>query len=318
MDEKCIQLLEGKLVSPFERTRIGVTFNNQLPIPVRIIFIPYIGFPTIPSGDPNLDGITEDGADIPAETTLSNLILAKGWYFKIINKLTGGLVQVLYEGSPLWRAGTSVVNLSMGSLNRPNDAGPIPLPSVDYNDAQIFPDTLRQTHSTVLLPTDSARVVVGLGKASNHNLIVREQYWERHPDSVCLAGGEKRTVSVTTSQGKQQTSSSSDTVSASIDASASAGWGAASASISSSLSATSTTFQQVTITEETTSYVSVELHNRHDEPIMFLRWQLNDVITIFHKEHHKPIASIIQAEAPVVVAGPYWTKAPSRPPIVES
>lgn len=317
MDEKCIQLLEGKLFSPIEHTVRVVSIDNRLPIPIHIAFVPNADFPGIYPGDLSLENLIENGIDVPASQTIHNVKLAVGWYYRITSVLTGGLIQVLYEGSALWRTGSSSVSVGPQNLNKPNDAGPIPLPSVDYNDAQIFPSNLRQQNSTVLLPTDSARVLVGVGKASNHNLIVREQYWERHPDSTCLAGGEKRTVSVTTSQGKQQTSSTSETVSASIDASASGGWGGVSASVSSSLSASSTTFQQITITDETTSYVSTELHNRHDEPVIFLRWQLTDVITIFHKEHHKPLASIIQAEAPVVVAGPYWTKAPERPPVAQ-
>jgi hypothetical protein len=62
------------------------------------------------------------------------------------------------------------------------------------------------------------------------------------------------------------------------------------------------------------------MENPYSQPAMFLRWQLVDVITIYSDIYSsqnqltssKPIASVLMAESPSLVAGPYntYTSAP--------
>lgn len=162
----------------------------------------------------------------------------------------------------------------------------------------------------VLIPTDSQRVLVGSGRLRDGSLVTREQYWRRSDDSFVIGAGETRTASTTTTVGMQQTSSSLSTVSASLNTSASAGWGPVSASVSASLNATSTTYQQLDLTSESTSYVSNTLDNSLGKTAMaYMRWQLMDVITMFAhaSEGHGPvpIASIITGQQPLVLSAPY-------------
>ena len=102
----------------------------------------------------------------------------------------------------------------------------------------------------------------------------------------------------------QKTTSEQTTVAASLGISASAGWGPISASVSTSLSQTSSTFQQVTLTEERTSFVSDTLENKTDKPRMLLIWQLTDIVTVF-EGNGVPLSSIVSRNAPNVIGGPY-------------
>ncbi|WP_328326124.1 MULTISPECIES: hypothetical protein [unclassified Streptomyces] len=89
--------------------------------------------------------------------------------------------------------------------------------------------------------------------------------------------------------------------------SASAGWGPFSASVSASLSESSTTSQQLTVSTQTTSYVSTTFHNLGANPEMNFFWQLTDVATVYDKDGI-PLSSVILGEAPAVVSGPWDVK----------
>lgn len=171
-------------------------------------------------------------------------------------------------------------------ISDPNDIGPVPRPT-----------------KQVLIPPDSPRVVVGTGLVGQ-NTVVREQYWRRLPDSYSLAPGAKKQISYTLTTGMQSTTSQQDTISASLGLSTSAGWGPISASISASLSTTSTTFQQQTYTTQSTTYTSMELHNKTNNPETLLVWQLTDVVTIFNSSR-VPLGSIVTGGEPAIIYGPY-------------
>ncbi|HEX6957922.1 MAG TPA: hypothetical protein VF194_08050 [Ferrovibrio sp.] len=147
------------------------------------------------------------------------------------------------------------------------------------NQIGLFPGATTDTP----IPPDSPRVLVGVGATltSPANLILREQFWQRMGDSYSLAPGTKRTVSTTLVSGMQNTSSHEESVSKSLGLSSAFGWGPVSASLSANLSANSSSFQQISISTETTQYESLELSNTTSDTLYFLRWQLTDVITVY-------------------------------------
>ena len=59
-------------------------------------------------------------------------------------------------------------------------------------------------------------------------------------------------------------------------------------------------------------YVSHTIRNVHEEPIAYLRWQLMDVITVLSASG-QALASLIMAESPTVVMGPYWVPTSQHP-----
>lgn len=61
------------------------------------------------------------------------------------------------------------------------------------------------------------------------------------------------------SRNRQETSSVQETVAKSLDMSVVVGWEPISASVSASLNATTTGFQQVVVTEQTTTHISPQL-----------------------------------------------------------
>ncbi|CAM5531034.1 hypothetical protein BOQ63_004485 (plasmid) [Streptomyces viridifaciens] len=140
---------------------------------------------------------------------------------------------------------------------------------------------------------------VGLGVA-----VTREQFWHSTGESYSLAPGETRTVNYSVTQGMQESSSESETTNASVGVSASAGWGPFSASVSASLSESSTTTQQLTVSTQTTTFVSTTYLNLSKHPELNLFWQLTDVATVYD-ENGLPLASVISGEAPPVVSGPW-------------
>lgn len=161
-------------------------------------------------------------------------------------------------------------------------------------------------NALTLIPPDSERIVVGWGGLQNGNHLLREQYWKRSPDSFVLAPLQpKLSVGVATSTGMEETSSTENTIATALGLSLSAGWGPVSGSVSASLSTSSTTFQQVTITTRSTQYINVELTNDKDESLVFFRWQLIDTISIFSGDVWTPQASIVVAQAPTLIDGPY-------------
>lgn len=262
------QALQGTLKSTQTGNVVAHTITNQFEIPVIVTWLNTTGVRLYPQ------------TCAPGKSL--NLNSYVGYYYLITSALTGAFACVveIVSGVPTYTVGCQ-------SLTAPSDIGPIPQPT-----------------AVILIPPDSPRVLVACGTLSNGGFVTREQYWDRQPDSICLAPGETKTYSMTLSSGKQQTSSTQDTVSASLGLSASAGWGPVSASVSSSLSVNSTTFQQVTITEQSTMYVSDTLTNAGQTIQMFLRWQLMDVVTIFNAQM-APNASTITGENPILLQGPY-------------
>jgi hypothetical protein len=165
----------------------------------------------------------------------------------------------------------------------PNDIGAPPVPT-----------------AAMLIPPDSPRILVGCSQLADGKTVLREQFWDRQPDSLTLAPGEQKTITTTVTTGRQETSTHESTLAASLNMSASAGFGPFSASVSSSLSMTSRTFQQVTVSEQNTAYFSDVLTNPYtDQPCLVLRWQLTDVITIFDVDG-PPLGAMILGEAPII------------------
>lgn len=159
-------------------------------------------------------------------------------------------------------------------LTAPFDIGPIPQPT-----------------KSQYIPQDSSSILVACGTLPNGNTVTREQYWHLQGDSYSLAPGESRTISYTVTTGKQNTSSTQAQISTQVGFSGSDGWGPVSASLSSSLNASAAVYQQVTITEESTSYVSTTVQNLQGDAMLVLRWQLVDLITIFN-DSNTPLAGV--------------------------
>ena len=158
---------------------------------------------------------------------------------------------------------------------KPNSIGPFP--GIDPEarakgkGEQLSPPTAGATGPAryALIPRDGDRVVVGVGSLppvkvpteadpkkteERRHTLIREQFWRRGSESYVLAPGEERTISVTHTSGREETSSTQETVSACVSGSASGSWGAFSASISASLSASSSSMHQVTVREQETRY----------------------------------------------------------------
>lgn len=304
MNPLCYELLDGTLTWNGNPENYNTVVTNYLPVAVELAYVPNPGAPF-----PNCSGrkVLAPGGGTYTLTNPTGTDYPPGYYEATV-VATGALVDV-FDAS----TATPSVTLDATVLSAPNDIGPIPVPTARIVEP---PSKAPSGTSSMVVPPDSPRVLVGCGTAPNGNLVLREQYWARQNDSLCLAGNETRTVSYTVTSGMQQTSSDTTTLSASLSSSISGGWGPVSASLSASLSKSSTSFQQVTVSEQTTSYVANEIHNPHDEPIAFLRWQLVDVITVFDMATSQPIASLMQGANPTIVMGPYWVS-PKRPLLPE-
>jgi hypothetical protein len=222
-------------------------------------------------------------ARLPYEDTAGVSVQASdGERFVLSSVHTGGFVAAIEI-----KAGVNDYRITSYDLASPYDIGPVPQPT-----------------KRTPIPPDSPRVVTGFGLHPSGALIVREQFWSRLNESYMLAPLEQKTVSYTTTSGMQQTSSDQETINKSLSVGVSAGWGPVSASVNASLNQTSTTFHQVTITEERTSFLSDTVENQRDKPVMYLRWQLTDVVTIF-SESVPQGASVVLGENPVLIFGPY-------------
>lgn len=305
MDSICFQYLTGTLSWTGSTSPFTSRVKNSLPVPVYVDYVPNAGAaPVSYSGYPALVG---SGSTLQVNGGPTSGPPAG--YFKATVAATGGLVAVFALSSA-----PSDVTLDWTLLNAPNDIGPIPAPTASLPGATVEPQpAVPRANSTIIVPPDGARILVGCGKSDNLNLVVREQFWVRQNDSICLAGNESKTVSYTVTSGTQQISSSQDTLSTSLGGSVSGGWGPISASISASLSKNSTRSQQLITSQEVTSYVSTKITNKHDEPIAFIRWQLTDVVTVLDKDTLVARASIIQLQNPTVVMGPYWINPRQQP-----
>jgi hypothetical protein len=296
---------------PQNNWHTNVAITNTLPVTVTVT-IPYY---TVSKGPaPAITPIYYHAAVIPSNQSFNTSQLptggkacARAWLVHLT--ATGGVVAV--PDIPWSEADVHHVSITKDWLCSPGDFGPIPMPTYATPQYEISPPPLYPVVppklSTIIIPPDSPRVMVGCGTlpGDKKEMVCREQYWQLQADSYCLAGGETRSVSLTSTQGLQSTSSDLTSASASVGTEASAGWGGFSASVSASLSVSSTSFQQVTVTGQTTTYISSELTNLGVDPVMYLRWQMTDVLTFCHRSTHKPMSSVILNGSPVVVTGPY-------------
>jgi hypothetical protein len=263
--------IDGTLKSPKSTEKITqIQIYNDLDVPIFIRLV-------------DEDGNLTPAYPISAHGGTNLREIFKGWYAVFTVCHTGAFACVIeFTGATSYRINGSL-------LVDPNDVGRFPIPSKD-----------------ILIPSDSARILVGCGLAPNGNPMTREQFWKRSPDSYTLAPGEKRTIGYTTTSGMQTTTSVEQEVATSLGLNASAGWGPISASVSASLSTTSRSMQQVAVSTETTRYETVELSNQDAAPKLFLRWQLMEVLTVFSKEPEiRPITAIVQAVLPTLIGGPY-------------
>ncbi|MFD0258147.1 hypothetical protein ACFVH7_07710 [Kitasatospora indigofera] len=225
-----------------------------------------------------------------------------GWYFVFLNSYSGAFAAVKQVGSTI-QQGAYVMTVNAADLLNPNDIGGVPKPN-----------------QSVLIPSDGPHIVVGCGALPNKNLLAREQYWQRMPDSYSIARGEKRHESYAVTTGIEATSSDQETLAGSLSASAHAGWGPISASVSASLNASSTSFQSITTSTEQTSSVSETYDNTTGtHPETYFYWQLTNVITVFDSDGNALSSLIYGAEGPAVISGPHHFDAlPPRPLVKES
>jgi hypothetical protein len=283
----------------------GLTFYNMTAMPLAMYLISadgsHLGWSTqtqsFQPGEPGyiIAGTTNAGQQGGSSMPQANPTL--GWYWLFTNALTGAFAAVF----PTPPSGGDIY-ITTWDLLEPNDIGTIPTPD---------------RAAGVLIPTDSPRIVVGCGLSSqggiSPNVVVREQFWQRLPDSYSIAPGETKQCSYTVTCGKQETTSELSTLESSVSASASGGWGPVSASVSASLSTSSTNFQQVTVTEQTTSYVAETYSLEQDakSPEMMLCWQLADTVTIYDSQG-SPLGSIVTGTTPTVIGGPYTMPRPAE------
>lgn len=157
---------------------------------------------------------------------------------------------------------------------------------------------------TRLIPVDTARQIVGVGTAGpNTDILIREQYWQRHSDSYMLAPGQERTVSVAQTTGRQSTTSEEQTIAEHLGFSASAGWGVISSTISGSLDVHSSFSQQIVLTEETTTFYEDAIKNPTASPVLYVKWQMMDVIQFVRAG--RVAATIVTGLAPTLLSGPF-------------
>lgn len=278
MQENYIKALNGTLCS----TKTGSVWNelslvNNLPIPLTISIVGYSGRHRAPH-------------KIPANGETSANNWNDGHYAVVNSAYTGGLVTVVKP-----TANNETMTIKTTDLTLPNDIGPIP-----------------QATPAMWIPPNTPRTVVGVGTIPNqNNLVIREQYWELQPSSLSLAANEIQTATYTVTSGKSTTSSTQESITTAVSASAGGGWGAVSASVSASLSASASATQQVTVSEQDSSYHSKKFENG-DKAAMYLMWQLMDVVTIIEADNGDPKGSIVTAVQPTIVQGPYYPTPPSK------
>lgn len=278
--ERLVRLARGEIVPPafplsapavVVNFAHGLRFGRDAAAPRLPVRVKQVGA----TGVWNADGNGPFTSDFSVHAAVGNTVV-------ICSALTGALV-CAYLVQPE-ADGTSSQVLTTRALLPPNRIGR-------------FPKTL----SSATIPLDTQRILVSLGRLPNGNVVTREQHWKRTADSFSMAGASKRTVGVWKKTGTESTSTSEETLSTSVDASASAGWGPVSATLSASLSDTSTTFHQVTIKDEVTTFESIVYANDDQMPQALHFWQLTDVVTVYDGSTLKPIAVASSGQAPVMV-----------------
>ena len=272
------------------KTTINCQINimNKLPIAIYAAknrdgkFIPHLPDPDqskqVSPVDPGQEVILKD---FPQNGT-----------FGIFAFSTGGLISLhtVTDG-----ADGSQVNFTVDEalLASPNAIGAPPVP-----DEKEF-----------IIKSSSLKRVVGIGFDDKH-VFVREQYWQVSSESVSLIPGQTITMSVTTENGVDRTSSTEETVSAAISAGASFGWGPISASISASLARSSNVMQQLVVRENTTRFDEIVITlGANEQPRTYIVWNLMDVVSLYEigsgAPVSKPIAVIVTNVPPKIVSGPY-------------
>lgn len=270
MDEYTTAALNGTLVSQsWGSGSTGGLFylQNNLPVPLYMYGVTTAGEQILSQA---LGGtVTSPKPPLlfsPNSSTLFNMVTNA--FFILRTAFSGAFVCLLYTTSngATDSSDADTILIDATNLLPPNQIG-------------LFPGATTDTP----IPPDSPRILVGVGTTltSPANLILREQFWQRMGDSYALAPKTKRTVSTTLVSGMQNTSSHEEAMSQSLGLSSSFGWGPVSASLSANLSANSSSFQQISISTESTQYESLELSNTTDATQYFLRWQLTDVITVY-------------------------------------
>jgi len=276
--------LLGTLQSPAPQVNalpFDIKFQNKLPVPISIFWL-------------DTNGIRGTQVDVLANDSAEFQSYDQDWFIAVTAS-SGSFVGVVATSVS---ASSQIYTFDYLSLLAPNDIGPVPQPNSDQP-----------------IPSDSPLVLVGCGTAlDGKTIIVREQYWQRSPESYCLAPKETRTFSVTIMNGRQETSSDTETVSQNLSTSATGGWGPISASISASLSKTSVHSQQVSVQTQTVRYSSQTLTNSSEKNVaLYFKWSLIDMVTILGPKAN-PLSSVVMSVEPALVSGPFDPAGLAPPP----
>jgi hypothetical protein len=265
MNSNYAKALQGLLCSTEDGERKNLAIKNALPIPLRVLWLSTDGqhWGYNPETAKFQDGLPGYELGVGREVTVADV--PAGYFFLLADGASGAFAAVV--------GGTdgSLVDITSADLLDPGDVGPIPQPRGDR-----------------LVPGHAPRVLVGCGRLTSGRSAgkstAREQYWALSGDSYSLAPKEKRTISFTQVAGMESTTSQQTTLADSLGLDAQAGWGPISVSLSASLSTASSTFQQVTLTNQTTNFVSHEVTNDSEtDPVLVLVWQVVDVVTVYNK-----------------------------------
>jgi hypothetical protein len=271
--------LQGLLASPSSQgAAVTVQFQNQLQVGLDLYWLDQLG------------NRIEAGFHLAPAGSQANCPVNVGDWFLAICQLTGSFVCVV----TITATDTNYI-IDDTALARANDVGPVPAPT---SEIPLPPDSPRVLTAAALTPAPPAPAAA---------VIVRESFWQRSDESYSLGVEEEAKWSLTTFTGRETTSSDEETVSKSLSASISGGWGPVSASVSASLTSTSRSSQQVTVQNTQTKFVELTATNTAKNPIMVLKWNLVDVITVFTIQGSaiSPSSSIISTLPPTIVSPPY-------------
>ncbi|MFJ3833161.1 hypothetical protein ACIPWI_35175 [Streptomyces sp. NPDC090046] len=280
-----------------------LTLNNELNFPLAVYLISDYGWWIGGMDQAFVEPPGYPGLVVPANRTMDVYCPGEfdlGWYLIFLNAHSGAFVAVIQVASAFYSQnnGCYWMTLDQTCLLDPNSIGSVPEP-----------------YETVIIPPDSPRVVVASGYLPlTGNTVVREQYWQRLPDSYSIAAGAKRTISYTTTSGMESTTSEQTQIGTSVTGSTTAGWGPISATLSASLSNNSTTFQQTSTNVETTAFVSQTYDNTKGEKsrICFY-WQLTNLLTVFDPAGNPLTSLVYGAESPAVIDAHNIDDLPPRP-----
>ena len=144
------------------------------------------------------------------------------------------------------------------------------------------------------LPNDSPPVLVGAGLLAKKYVVVRTQHWQKSVDSYSLPGCASLSVTQTQTSGLTSSTSDMKEVADSVGVDSSLGWGPISACLSASLSRSSSTTQEVSITEETTATVLHEFANPYQAAMIVLLWQLVDRFYVFESTANYTLKTMVE------------------------